>query len=81
MTDDLAPMALRYAVAGLPVLPLHSIRNGRCTCGRNCATPAKHPLARLVPRGLSQATTNPDTIREWLTQEPYANIGIRPPPG
>jgi len=36
---------VRYAASGLAVLPLHSIRDGRCTCGRaGCHRPGKHPL-------------------------------------
>ena len=37
--------ALRYAGLGWPVLPLHSIRGGSCTCSRGakCDSPGKHP--------------------------------------
>jgi len=36
--------ALSYAVRGWPVLPVHSVREGRCTCGKaECDSPAKHP--------------------------------------
>lgn len=70
--------ALWWAGKGVNVLPLHHPHNGACSCGEpGCANAAKHPIATLAPRGLSQATTNPDTIRRWWTQEPYANIGAR----
>lgn len=58
-------LPLHYAALGYAVLPLEP--NG------------KRPLARLVPHGLRDATTDPGTIRRWFTEEPRANIGILPP--
>jgi len=70
--------ALWCASKGINVLPLHYPHHGACSCGATvCDNAAKHPIARLVPHGLSQATTDPDTIRRWWTVEPYANIGGR----
>jgi hypothetical protein len=50
-----------------------------CSCRRaaDCTAPAKHPLARLVPRGLLDASTDPAVIRKWFTDEPAANLGVR----
>lgn len=59
--------ALCYAALGYFVLPLEP--------------DGKRPLARLVPHGLRDATTDPGTIRRWFTEEPRANIGILPPAG
>src|SRR5690242_9321123 len=55
--------ALAYASRGWYVLPLHYMRDGQCSCGkRDCPSPAKHPLARLVPNGFKDATIDPATI-------------------
>ena len=66
----------------MPVLPLTwPIRvNGRlvCSCRKaaDCISPAKHPLGRLVPRGLLDASTDEAVIRKWFTDEPAANLGV-----
>lgn len=68
-------MALGYVARGWPVLPLHWITDGRCSCdGRNCASPGKHPLTR---NGVHDATTDPDQVRQWYRRWPRMNIGIR----
>lgn len=70
--------ALWWARKGIPVLPLHHPADGDCSCGTTgCTSAGKHPMARLVPKGLTQASTDPDQVRDWWAQEPYANIGIR----
>lgn len=85
MTDDtgLGQWAARYATSGLPVLPLHTIRDGRCTCRRaDCDRNAgKHPLAELVPHGKDDATTDLAAVVAWWDRWPWANIGIRLPAG
>lgn len=69
--------ALQYATLGWAVLPLHSLRNGACTCGRkDCPSPGKHPLQDLVPHGAHDATKDPARITEWFTRVPTANVGI-----
>lgn len=60
--SDLAEMALYYAGAGWPVLPLRPR--------------AKLPHGRLVPHGLHDASLDPDVIRAWWTEAPAANIGL-----
>jgi len=73
----LAPLlraALGCAQRGRPVFPLHSIRNGRCSCDKvDCESPAKHPRTR---NGLKNATTDAKQIRRWWAQWPAANIGL-----
>lgn len=70
--------ALKYSEAGYPVIPLHTIEKGRCTCNKsNCSSPGKHPIYELVPNGHLNATTDSDTINRWWNDYPYANIGIR----
>lgn len=70
--------ALYYATrCGWPVIPLHFPIEGRCSCGRpNCPSPAKHPIGHLVPNGVHDATTNPEIIEAWWSEEPNANIGV-----
>ena len=69
--------AIQAAKLGLAVLPVHSIKDGRCTCGIvDCASPGKHPVADLVPNGVKQASKDPEQILEWWMQREDANIGI-----
>lgn len=66
--------ALSYSSLEWPILPLHSIRNGKCTCGKSaCRSAGKHPR---IKGGLKKASKNPEAIKEWWTKWPYANIGI-----
>ena len=60
--SPLGRAALAYALEGKPVFP--------------CEPGGKRPLGRLVPNGLKNATTDPDTIRRWWSDTPDANIGI-----
>src|SRR3984957_21324669 len=55
--------AVLYAKNGVPVLPLHGIRNNRCTCATCCGEAAgRHPL---VPGSYRAATTSLPQIRKW----------------
>jgi hypothetical protein len=66
--------ALKYAARGWPVFPVHTTRDGRCTCAHDdCKQVAKHPR---TPRGFKDATTDAATIRAWWSAHPNANIGI-----
>ena len=66
--------AVLYAKHGVPVLPLHGIRNNRCTCGTFCGEAAGgHPR---VPGSFRAATTNLPQIRRYWRKWPDANIGI-----
>jgi putative DNA primase/helicase len=66
--------AVLYAKHGVPVLPLHGIRNNRCTCGTFCGAAAGgHPR---VPGSFRVATTNLPQIQKWWRTWPDANIGI-----
>lgn len=73
-TTALLDVALAYAGRGWAVLPTHSIHNGRCTCGKACSKPGKHPWTE---HGLSDASTDPAVIRGWWRRWPNANIGVR----
>lgn len=74
--------ALYLAARGGRVFPLHSIRcdsAGRsvCTCGDPaCTQPGKHPIGALVPNGVTNATTNLQTVERLFNRAPYANVGL-----
>jgi len=55
------------------VLPLHSAKDGRCSCGRACSSPGKHPRTL---RGGKAATTDTAQVERWWAGWPDANIGI-----
>ena len=56
------------------VLPLHSIKAGKCTCGRSdCSSPGKHPL---IPNGVRGASKNPEAIKQWWYRWPFANVAV-----
>ena len=68
--------ALRYAKAGIPVFPLHWLKqDGTCSCrlGDMCQAKGKHP--RIKNWG-DEATTDVAKITGWWNQTPLANIGI-----
>jgi hypothetical protein len=66
--------ALHYANNGLFVFPLHSLKDGRCTCGRpHCPDAGKHPR---TPHGFKDATVDKDQIRRWWSEDPHGGIGI-----
>ena len=66
--------ALRAAERGWPVIPLHWVKNGKCSCGaQDCPNAGKHPL---TAHGVKDATTDEERIRAWWRENPDANIGI-----
>ena len=72
--EALRESALHYARQGWPVLPLHSIRAGRCSCGRDCGRAAgKHPRTQ---HGSNDASVDEAVIRAWWARWPDANIGV-----
>jgi len=67
--------ALWHAAHGWPVLPLHTVANGRCSCGNlACSSPGKHPRTE---HGLKDATTDRKQVAQWWGRWPDANIGVR----
>lgn len=73
--STLKEAALWYAEHGWPVVPLHSIEDGACTCKRSgCSSPGKHPRTR---HGLKDANRNHIQISGWWQTWPDANIGIK----
>lgn len=74
-TVELLSAATEYATQGLPVLPLHTVRGGRCTCGKaDCDSPGKHPRIR---NGLNGASADVSAVASWWQRWPDANVGIR----
>lgn len=82
MPDNLLlDAALQLAARGVPIIPLHSIRNGRCTCPKpdECAqekSPGKHPRIKTGRNHRGAATTDPATIEKYWNKWPDANVGI-----
>ena len=75
MTMAYLDAALRYAAAGCAIFPLHTIVNGKCSCGDpECRNPGKHPRTL---RGVSDATDSPEVIKTWWKRWPDANIGMK----
>lgn len=73
--NDLILMATwTYARRGWPVFPIHSAREGQCSCGRlDCPSMGKHPRTL---HGLKDATCDEPRIQEWWSQWPDVNVGI-----
>ena len=58
----------------LYLLPLQSVKDGRCTCNNPlCSSPGKHPLLRYSWKHV--ATNDPDKIAKWLGME-NINYGV-----
>ena len=74
-TGPIARAAMWYAAQlGWPVLPVHSIDAGACSCRRpDCGSPGKHPL---TPHGLKDATLDAASIEGWWARWPNANVAI-----
>ena len=66
----------QYLGLGWPVLPLHTIRDGACTCRlrSRCPHAGKHPRTR---NGLKDATTNSTKAWRWWLDWPDSNVGVR----
>lgn len=83
MNDDNPRLhaARAYLARGWPVFPVAwpEWRNGwHCSCvrGPDCQRAAKHPVARLAPHGLRDASRDPRVIAEWWRQCPRASVGV-----
>jgi hypothetical protein len=75
LQSDPLKYALAYAELGLLVFPVHSMRDGKCSCRDpdNCEHPGKHPRTR---NGVKSATKDPQRIKRWWKKNPDANVGI-----
>ncbi len=73
--NNVLAAALSYASQGFPIVPCYGIVGaGICTCGGrpNCK-PGKHPIPT---HGHLDASTDPETIRQWWKDHPWANVAI-----
>src|SRR5438105_14757955 len=69
--------ALAHARCRRPVLPVYWATGGRCACGRaDCPSPAKHPIAHLVPNGVRHATTSLVVLRACEANAALANPAL-----
>jgi len=72
-SQSVISQAPNYARRGWLIIPLHGIRDGACTCGKQECKRGKHPILRNWPK---LATTDEMRIRGWWEKWPNANIGI-----
>ncbi len=77
MTDKMLQAALHLARIGAHVIPIWWPTKAGCACGNPmCQSPGKHPIAKLVPHGVKEATNDKQRIEQWWTSYPHANIAI-----
>lgn len=70
--SELLEAAVAACRRGWRVIPLHTIRDGRCTCGaKGCAKPAKHPTRRRT-----EATLDDKLVEVWIRTGILGNLGI-----
>jgi len=73
-SNSLLSQAMAYARQGWYIHPLHTIRNGQCTCGRpDCGSAGKHPRIKAWE---TNSSIRGDTIQRWWAQWPDSNIGL-----
>ena len=66
--------AVAYATElGWAVFPVHTATNGKCSCGRECASPGKHPR---TPSGVKDASKDPTVVAAWWERWPDANVAV-----
>jgi len=74
MTDTVRH-ALAYAERGWSVVPVHTVHEGRCSCGRrDCPAPGKHPRVRWEAAMHERASA--EQIVAWWGRWPDANVAI-----
>lgn len=74
---SLLEMMKWFAGQDIPVVLIHGVVEGCCTCGDDeCDSPGKHPINSLVHNGVKGATTDLKTIRRWHRKHPDMNYGV-----
>lgn len=68
--------ALKWVKTKFAIFPVHTIRNGQCSCGKpDCHAPGKHPMFKDWRDQAVKAKGDEEKIKEWWRQWPDANIG------
>jgi putative DNA primase/helicase len=65
-----------YADHGWNVLPVHGIKDGKCTCGRSHADAKERGKHPATSSGQKDATTDTSQIEKWWLENPEYNIGM-----
>ena len=66
-----------FAGQDIPVLPIHGVVDGCCTCGNDdCESPGKHPISSLVHNGVKGATVDLKVIQRWHRKHPDMNYAV-----
>jgi hypothetical protein len=73
--SDVLKWARFYVQQRWHVVPLHTIKDGKCSCGKSdCESPGKHPRTK---HGFKDGSIDPAQITEWFERQwPESNIGI-----
>ena len=61
------------AANGLRVFPTHTVADGRCSCGRECNSPGKHPR---TANGLKDASADERQLLQWNDRWADANWAV-----
>jgi hypothetical protein len=70
-----AASARRYAELGWAVVPVHTPRDGACSCSRpDCPSVGKHPRVRW--QGFSENAPAIDQVESWWKRWPDANVAV-----
>ena len=66
-----------FAGQNIPVLPIHGVVDGYCTCGDSeCASAGKHPISSMVSHGVKDATTDLKSIQRWHRKHSDMNYAV-----
>lgn len=74
--------AFALAARGVPVMPMHRLEAGRCSCRQatECGSAGKHPVHPWKADPGSRPTTAADKIAKWWSAQAW-NIGAEVPAG
>jgi Bifunctional DNA primase/polymerase, N-terminal/Primase C terminal 1 (PriCT-1) len=70
-------MMIWFARQDIPVLPVHGVVDGCCTCGnKQCEHSGKHPITSLVRNGVKGASVDLKIIKRWHRKHSDMNYGV-----
>ena len=78
--DQTLEILYSYVDLGLAILPIWGVKGGKCRCPKGAAcnsSPGKHPIARLVPNGVKNATRDKSVIAHWYRNNAGLNWAVR----